>query len=321
MAAEAAPPDDPEVCLTRVSPELAELLERLDVERLERNLFRGISPDAPNGRIFGGIVLAQGMRAAFATTEGRRAHSLHAYFLRPGNPDRPILYEVDDIRDGRSFTTRRVVAIQNGEAILNMSVSFMIDEEGFEHQIDTEVPEHVSGELYEVGLRRGLRSMGIEIPDHLPRPQPVEIRTVGQLRLFDEERFEPEMKTWLRARGPLGDEPWLHQCILAYASDLAVMVPAIHPHDAGMMSPGIHTASLDHSMWFHRPLRIDDWLYCVHESPVTAGARGLGRATFYTRKGQLVASCAQEGLIRRRATKPNAGMPAATQPRKNDAGA
>lgn len=316
MAAETALPDDPEVRLTTVSPELAELLERLDVERLERNLFRGISPPAPNGRIFGGLVLAQGMRAAFATTEGRCAHSLHAYFLRPGDPDRPILYEIDDIRDGRSFTTRRVVAIQNGEAILNMAVSFMAEEDGFEHQIDTDIPAQVTGELYEVGLRRGLGAMGIKIPDNMPRPQPVEIRTVGQLRLFDEERFEPEMRTWLRARGPLGDEPWVHPCLLAYASDLAVMVPAIHPHDAGMMSPGIHTASLDHSMWFHRPLRMDDWLYCVHESPVTAGARGLGRATFYTREGELVASCAQEGLIRRGATKPNTGMRAAAKARK-----
>lgn len=308
MPAPAAPNDDPEVQLTEVSEALDGLLERLDLEALEQNLFRGESPPSPNGRIFGGLVLAQGMRAAFATTEGRRAHSLHAYFLRPGNPDRPIVYEVDRIRDGRSFTTRRVVAIQGGEAILNMAVSFMIEEEGFEHQIDVEVPAEISGEPYEAGLRRGLRGMGIDVPDDMPKPQPVEIRTVGSLRLFDEERYEPEMYTWLRARGPLADEPWLHQCVLAYASDLSVMVPAIHPHDAGLLSPGVHSASLDHSMWFHRDLRIDDWLYCVHESPVSAGARGLGHATFYTREGELVASCTQEGLIRRGGRKPNAAM-------------
>ncbi|MCA9509777.1 MAG: acyl-CoA thioesterase II [Myxococcota bacterium] len=287
-------------------PALSELLGRLELERLEQNLFRGTSPPAHNGRIFGGLVLAQGLRAAFHTVEAERsAHSLHAYFLRPGDPERPILYEVDRIRDGRSFTTRRVVAIQKGEAILNMAVSFMSDEDGFEHQIDVDVPAEVSGEVYEEGMRRGLRAIGIQVPDGFPKPQAVEILTVGELRLFDEQRYEPTMATWLRSRGPLGDDPALHQCVLAYASDLAVMVPAIHPHDVGMMSPGIHTASLDHAMWFHRPLRVDDWLYVVHESPVSARARGFGRATFYTREGVLVASCTQEGLIRRNAVNPN----------------
>jgi acyl-CoA thioesterase-2 len=281
-----------------VSDVLADLLERLDLERLELDLFRGTSPPSPNGRIFGGLVLAQGMRAAFGTLEGRLAHSLHAYFLRPGDPRRPIVYEVDRIRDGRSFTTRRVVAIQGGEAILNMSVSFHAAEAGFEHQIDTRVPSEIEGEPYEVGLRRGLRAMGIDIPDDQPRPQPLEILVSGGLRLFEEERFEPYMETWLRSRGPLPDDPPLHQCVLAYASDLAVMVPSIHPHDAGLLSPGIHSASLDHAMWFHKPVRADEWIYCAHESPVSAAARGFGRTTFYTRAGELVASCAQEGLIR-----------------------
>ena len=299
--------DDPEAPIPAISPALANLLERLDLERLELDLFRGESPPSPNGRIFGGLVLAQAMRAAFGTTEGRPAHSLHAYFLRPGDPDRKILYEVDRIRDGRSFTTRRVVAIQGGEAILNMAVSFHAPEDGFDHQIDVAVPSRVSGEVYEEGLRRGLRAMGVEIPDDAPRPQPVEIRTLGSLRLFDEERYDPTMHTWLRTRGPLPDDPALHQCILAYASDLAVMVPAIHPHDVGLMSPGIHSASLDHAMWFHKPLRVDDWLYCVHESPVSAAARGLGRVAFYTREGELVASCTQEGLIRRGGKTSNAG--------------
>jgi len=287
-------------------PSLADLLARLELERLELDLFRGTSPPAHNNRIFGGLVLAQGLRAAFHTVDVERiAHSLHAYFLRPGDPTRPILYEVDRIRDGRSFTTRRVVATQKGEAILNMAVSFMQDEDGFEHQIDVRVPREVAGELYEDGMRRGLREIGISVPDGFPQPQAVEIVVQGELRLFDEGRYEPTMSTWLRSRGALGDDPALHQCVLAYASDLAVMVPAIHPHDVGMMSPGIHTASLDHAMWFHRPLRVDDWLYVVHESPVTARARGFGRATFYTRDGALVASCTQEGLIRRNSAKSN----------------
>ena len=284
---------------------LQALLERLDLSSAGPDEFRGESPPSPNGRIFGGLVLAQAMRAAFATREERLAHSLHAYFLRPGDPEQPIVYEVDRIRDGRSFTTRRVVARQSGQAILNMSVSFMTDEDGFEHQVDADVPAEVSGASYEDELRRGLRAAGMAIPDDQPPQQPVEIRMVEPLRIFDEERYAPHMLSWLRSRGPLPDDPALHQCILAYASDLSVMVPAIHPHDVGLMSPGIHSASLDHAMWFHRPLRVDDWLYCVHESPVSARARGFGMVHFYTREGTLVASCTQEGLIRRNSKKPN----------------
>jgi acyl-CoA thioesterase-2 len=268
------------------SPEpLAELLARLDLERPGGDHYRGTSPRTPNGRIFGGLVLAQGMRAAFDTVEERPAHSLHAYFLRPGDPMQPIDYEVDRIRDGRSFATRRIVARQSDTAILSMSISFMTDEDGFEHQIDVEVPAEVEGETYEEGMRRGMRSRGIEIPEGQPPPQPVEIRAPDPLRLFEEERYEPTMHTWLRTRGALPDDPELHQCILAYASDLSVMVPAIHPHDVGLISPGIHSASLDHAMWFHRPLRVDQWLYCRHESPVSARARGFGIVTFYTREG------------------------------------
>jgi acyl-CoA thioesterase-2 len=182
----------------------------------------------------------------------------------------------------------------------------MAEEAGFEHQIDVPIPGEVSGETYEEGLRRGLRSRGIDLPDDQPPPQPVEIRALEPLRMFDEERYEPTMHTWLRTRGELPDDPPLHQCILAYASDLSVMLPAIHPHDVGLISPGIHSASLDHAMWFHRPLRVDEWLYCVHESPVSARARGFGIVTFYRRDGSLVASCTQEGLIRLNAPRPNA---------------
>ena len=289
------------------SEPLEQLLGRLDLEPLGDDTWCGHSPPAHNGRIFGGLVLAQGMRASFHTVDGRLAHSLHGYFLRPGNPEAPIHYEVDRIRDGRSFTTRRVVARQGDTAILNMAVSFMAEEDGFEHQIDADVPSEVTGETYEEGMRRGLCGRGIEIPDDQPAPQPVEIRAVEPLRMFDEERYDPTMHTWLRTRGALPDDPALHQCILAYASDLAVMVPAIHPHDVGMISPGIHSASLDHAMWFHRPLRIDEWLWCVHESPVSSHARGFGIVSFYTREGALVATCTQEGLIRRNAARPNAG--------------
>ena len=284
---------------------LAELLTRLELEATGEDRFTGHSPPAHNGRIFGGLVLAQGMQAGFATVDKRAAHSLHAYFLRPGDPTQPITYEVDRIRDGRSFTTRRIVARQGDQAILNMSISFMAEEDGFEHQIDVDIPDDVQGETYEDGMRRGMRARGIEIPDDQPADQPVEIRAIDPLRIFEEDRYEPTMRTWLRTRGELSDDLRLHQCILAYASDLSVMVPAIHPHDVGMISPGIQSASLDHAMWFHRPLRIDDWLYCRHESPVSARARGFGIVTFYTREGQLVASCTQEGLIRRRSERAN----------------
>jgi len=277
---------------------LAELLDLLDLEALDDDHLRGLSPPSANGRIFGGLVLAQGMRAAFATVSDRMAHSLHAYFLRPGDPQQPIDYAIDRIRDGRSFTTRRIVASQEGRPILNMSISFMVEEAGFEHQLDIEIPDSIEGETYEEGLRRGLRERGLELPGNEPSLQPVEIRVSEPLRIFDEERYEPTMHTWLRTRGALPDDPALHQCILAYASDLSVMVPAIHPHDVGLVSPGVHSASLDHSMWFHRSLRIDEWHYCRHESPVSANARGFGIVTFYTRAGVLVASCTQEGLIR-----------------------
>ncbi|MEE2663147.1 MAG: acyl-CoA thioesterase II [Myxococcota bacterium] len=277
---------------------LAQLLDQLGLETLGGDRFRGASPPRPNGRIFGGLVLAQGMRAAFSTVEDRMAHSLHAYFLRPGDPQQPIDYAIDRIRDGRSFTTRRIVANQGDRPILNMAISFMVEEAGFEHQLDIEIPTTIEGEQYEDGLRRGLRARGIELPGDEPPLQPVEIRSSEPLRIFDEERYEPTMHTWLRTRGTLPDDPALHQCILAYASDLSVMVPTIHPHDVGLVSPGVHSASLDHAMWFHRPLRIDEWHYCRHESPVSANARGFGIVTFYTRAGVLVASCTQEGLIR-----------------------
>jgi acyl-CoA thioesterase-2 len=280
-----------------VSEPLKALLRLLDLEQLELNLFRGVSPQDGRPRIFGGQVLAQGLSAAMRTAEpGRLAHSLHAYFLRPGDPRVPIVFDVHRIRDGRSFTTRRVVAVQRGEAIFNMAVSFQVPEPGLSHQVA--MPEATAPEQcpsYEETLRAAAQRRGGE----LARIEfPVDVRTVGGFHAFDEAPRPPQILTWIRARGAMPDDPGLHQCVLAYASDLTIMVAAVYPHRASMRSPGFQSASLDHAMWFHRPFRIDDWVLHEQESPASAGARGLGRGTIYTRGGQLVASCAQEGLIR-----------------------
>lgn len=274
------------------------LLDLLDLENLELNLFRGSSPRDGRDRIFGGQVLAQALVAARRTVEERIAHSLHAYFLRPGDPKRPILYEVDRIRDGRSFTTRRVVAIQRGEAIFNMSVSFQGEEEGFEHQRENPGPVAPDGELYERVIRREVeRHVEVERDDRRFE-LPIEVRAEGGLHLFDESQHPPHLRAWLRAKSHLGDDPGIHQCVLAYASDLTLLVPAVNPHPVGMRSRGFRSASLDHAMWFHRPFRTDEWLLYVQESPVAARSRGFARGEIYDAQGLLVASCAQEGLLR-----------------------
>jgi acyl-CoA thioesterase-2 len=278
---------------------LEHLLELLDLEALEINLFRGRTTRDGRDRIFGGQVLGQALVAARRTVEDRLAHSLHGYFLRPGDPTRPIVYEVDRIRDGRSFATRRVVATQAGRAIFNMSVSFQEVEAGFEHQSEPLAPREPAGELYEEVIRREVaRHVEIERDDRR-FDLPIEVRAEGGLHIFDESVHPPRMRTWLRAKGALPNDPGLHQCVLAYASDLTIGVSAIHPHPVGVRSPGMRTASLDHAMWFHRPFRADDWLCFDQISPVASQGRGFGRGEVYTRKGELVASCAQESLMRR----------------------
>jgi acyl-CoA thioesterase-2 len=282
------------------SQALESLLHLLDLEQLELNLFRGVSPEDGRTRIFGGQVLAQGMVAAMRTVDPeRRAHSLHAYFLRPGDPRVPIVFDVHRIRDGKSFTTRRVVAVQRGEAIFNMAVSFQRPEEGLAHQIDMpDVAGPENSPLYEDTLRAAAERRGGELGRDRRVEFPVEVRTVGGFHAFDESPRPPQIHTWIRTKGPMPDDPGLHQCVLAYASDLTIMVAAVYPHRASMTSPGFQSASLDHAMWFHRPFRIDDWVLHQQHSPASGGARGLGLGTIYTRGGALVASCAQEGLIR-----------------------
>jgi acyl-CoA thioesterase-2 len=282
-----------------IDEQLDQLIELLDLERLERNWFRGQSPQSGRDRIFGGQVMAQALVAAYRTVERRHAHSFHSYFLRPGDPKTPIVYQVDRIRDGQSYSTRRVIAIQHGEAIFHFEASFCVDEEGLSHQLPAELPGEPEGAVYEEEIRGELARREIQRDDRR-FDLPIELRTVGGLHLFDRSVRAPHTRTWLRAKGTLPEEVGLHQAVLAYASDLTLMVSAVLPHPIGMSDPGFRSASLDHAMWFHRPFRADEWLFFDQDSPISDRARGFARGAFYTRAGALVASCAQEGMMRYR---------------------
>jgi acyl-CoA thioesterase-2 len=284
---------------------LKNLLTHLELERAEASqhvgdeFFIGHSPPAGNGRIFGGLVFAQAMRAAQTTAPDRGVHSAHSYFLRPGNPDLPIEYAVDRIRDGRSFTTRRVVAYQADQAIFNLSISFQVLEEVPGRQIDIEIPDEPSGEAYEDGIVRAMAKQGITFTKEELGFGAIEIRVEGGLSMNDGGGREPEMRAWFKSRGSLPDDQGLHSALLAYVSDQTIVVAAQHPVEWGIMDKHTQSASLDHAIWFHDDFRIDDWIYAVHDSPVLKHSRALGRVLFYARDGRLVASAVQEGLMRR----------------------
>jgi len=288
------------------SKALDELVRLLDLERIEENLFRGASRDLGWGTVFGGQVLGQALAAATHTVPAERdVHSLNAYFLRPGNVTRPIVYDVDRIRDGTSFSTRRVVAIQSGEPIFNLAASFHKREEGFEHQ--DEMPDVPPPETFPTDEERAAQSQ--ELPPKVRalavEEGPFESRSVDSLDSPIHPAPRPPIRrVWVRANGELPDDPALHRNLLAYASDRAFVTTALFPHGAAWMTPGMQVASLDHVMWFHRPFRIDEWLLYVMESSTAQGARGLTHGRFFTRDGRLVASTAQEGLIRLRAKRP-----------------
>lgn len=277
------------------------LIDLLDLEQIEMNLFRGHSPDVSWQRVFGGQVIGQALVAAYRTVEERICHSLHAYFIRPGDPKIPIVYEVDRSRDGKSFTTRRVVAIQHGKQIFNLAASFQVEEEGFEHQAtmpDVPQPEDLPNEGE---LRKAIEDKLPEaVRAHFARPRPIEIRPVNPQDYIDPAPMEPVQHVWFRARKGVGDDTPLNQCILAYASDMTLLDTCIRPHGVSWVSGKLQSASLDHAMWFHGPFRTDDWLLYTQDSPSASGARGFNRGSIYTRDGKLVASVAQEGLIRYR---------------------
>jgi acyl-CoA thioesterase-2 len=285
-----------------------ELLDILDLEPLEVNLFRGRSPQSRWQRVFGGQVIGQALVAACRTVDdvaARPPHSLHAYFLLAGDPKVPIVYEVDRIRDGKSFTTRNVVAIQHGHAIFSMSVSFHIHEPGLSHQVpmpDVPRPDSLPNEAE---FRQALlASMPEPVRRYYERERPIELRPVEFERYLGKKITNGEFHVWLRAVERLPDEPAIHQCVLAYASDLMLLDAATIPHGRTLFEPSIMAASLDHAMWFHRPFRADDWLLYAQDSPSAAGARGFARGLIFASDGTLVASVAQEGLIRERRTTP-----------------
>lgn len=279
---------------------LENLLALLRLEPGADDRFRGYSQPALNARIFGGLVFAQAMTAAHSTAGGRPIHSAHAYFMRPGNPALPIDYAVDRVRDGRSFHTRGVLARQGDTAIFDFMASFHENEPSPSHQMPppASIADEPNGEEYEEGLLRAIKARGIEFaPERLGRG-PVEIRVEGGLDMTSAAPRPAELRAWMRARGPLPDDSNVHASVLAYASDLLITVAGVQPFDFRLMSPGVSSSSLDHAMWFHEPVRLDDWIYAVHDCPVFRGSRVLGRALFYARDGRLVASAVQEGLVR-----------------------
>ncbi|MFT7518731.1 MAG: acyl-CoA thioesterase-2 [Kiritimatiellia bacterium] len=284
---------------------LSDLLDLLRLERLETHLYRGRSQDLGWGAIFGGQVLGQALSAATQSAPAdRHVHSLHGYFLRQGDPTRPVIYEVDPIRDGRSFTTRRVVAIQHGRAIFHMSASFQIDEPGLDHHSpapDAPDPDSLvtEAELWAriaPGIPEPLRSRALH-------ERPIDLRPVDPHDPLKPTAHPPHNMVWYRVPDKLPDDPALHRYLLAYGSDFHFLTTAMQPHAVHWLTPGMQVASLDHAMWFHRPFRLDEWLLHVIDSPSASGARGLVRGRFYDRQGRLVASTAQEGLMRDRRRK------------------
>jgi acyl-CoA thioesterase-2 len=281
---------------------LADLVSLLRLERLDRDLFRGRSQDLGWGAIFGGQVVGQALSAAAQTVgSGRIVHSLHGYFMRAGDVRGSIVYQIDRLRDGKSFTTRRVVAVQEGEAIFSLEASFQSDEDGLDHQ--DAMPEVPAPEALRSERELG-QSLAAELPPHLlaraTAERPIEIRPLEPRDPRYPVAVPPRRRAWYRAVDQLPDDPALHRYLLAYASDFAFLGTALDPHAMSWLTPGLQMASLDHVMWFHRPFRIDDWLLYVVDSPSASGARGLVRGQFFDRAGRLVASTAQEGLIRRR---------------------
>ena len=280
---------------------VARLLKILDLEAIEENIFRGRSPAVGWQRVFGGLVIAQALVASARTVEGRVPHSLHGYFLLPGDPGLPIIYEVDRIRDGRSFTTRRCNAIQHGRAIFSLSASFHIDEPGFEHALPmpkVSPPEDLPSET------EMLQGFGAAIPEpirrYFSRERPLELRFVDVSRYTKGAKGALQQNVWLRASSRLPDDPAVHRAVLAYLSDVPLLDAALGAHGHSVLDGTLQVASLDHALWFHRPFRADEWLLFAQDSPTSHGARGLARGLIFSHDGRLIASVVQEGLARLR---------------------
>lgn len=280
-------------------PVLEDLIALLKLERVEENIFRGDSRDIGSAQVFGGQVVGQALSAAQHTVEGRVAHSLHAYFLRRGDMDAPIIYDVDRARDGGSFSNRRVVAIQHGRPILNLAASFQAPEDGLEHRADmpdVPPPEGLK-DLTEVAADV-LENIPTKLRRFMTAKRPFEFRPVEALSLDKRRELPPKKQVWIRAVDRLPKDQALHQNLLAYVSDFELLATSTLPHGLSFTRRNVIMASLDHALWFHRKFRIDEWLLYSMDSPNASGARGFARGQLFTEKGVLVASTAQEGLIR-----------------------
>jgi acyl-CoA thioesterase II len=287
-----------------MSSAVQELLNVLDLETLEVNLFRGRSPQVGWQRVFGGQVIGQALVAACRTVEARLAHSMHAYFILPGDPKVPIIYDVERTRDGKSFATRHVKAIQHGHPIFSMSVSFHNDETGFDHQSPMpKVPDPDQLPSEAEVRERILPMMPDPVRRYYERERPIELRPVEYERYLGKKLADGQFNVWIRTTGRLPDDPAIHQCVLAYASDMTLLDTALVPHGRTLFEKDFMAASLDHALWLHRPFRADEWLLYSQDSPNLHGARGFARGLIFKQDGTLVASVAQEGLIRRRREK------------------
>ena len=284
-----------------MSSAVQDLLNILDLEQLEVNLFRGRSPQVGWQRVFGGQVIGQALVAACRTVETRRSHSMHAYFILPGDPKVPIIYDVERTRDGKSFSTRRVRAIQHGEPIFTMSVSFHNDEPGLAHQArmpDVPKPDALPSEVD--ARARILPMMPDPVRRYYERERPIELRPVEFDRYLGKVHEDGRFHVWIRTTARLPDDPAIHQCVLAYASDMTLLDTALVPHGRTLFEKEFMAASLDHALWLHRPFRADEWLLYAQDSPNLHGARGFARGLIFKQDGTLVASVAQEGLVRER---------------------
>ena len=282
-----------------MNPVIADLLHLLELERIEDNIFRGESRDIGSPQVFGGQVLGQALTAASYTITDRTVHSLHAYFLRAGDVNAPIVYDVDRARDGRTFSNRRVVAIQHGRQIFNMTASFQHPEEGLDHEAEMpDVPSPDGLEDQRLSAAAVAEQLPVKLRRYLTHERPFMFRACERIDLLSPKAAPPVRNVWLKSVDEVGDDPDLHRNLLAYVSDYQLLTTAMLPHGVRFEQGNVQLASLDHAMWFHRPFRVDDWLLYSLDSPTAIGARGLARGQFFTREGRHVASTAQEGLIR-----------------------
>lgn len=280
---------------------MQEVLDLLDLEQIEAGIFRGPSRNIVGKNVFGGQVLAQALMAAGRTIEGRLAHSFHAYFLRAGDTTAPMVFQVENLRDGKSFATRYVKVIQHGAVIFTMMASFAVPEEGLEHQMEMPEVDGPDGIPSETELRERIAPMIPEkVRNAFTRERPIEIRPINPVNPFAPQKQEAVRRHWMRAQNRLPDDPFLHQCILAFASDFALMGTAMLPHGVSFMQNNMQAASLDHGMWFHRDFRIDEWLLYDMDGPNASASRGMNFGRIFAQDGKLVATVAQEGLMRLR---------------------